>query len=340
MIDKAAAQSLLDQAGLNERLAAIAHLRSGGNNEIYRIEGERASYALKYYKASPADTRDRMGAEWDFLTALSGADQEVRVPKAFALDRSNRLGLYELVAGRRLSADEIGAAQIADACGFIVKLNRPKMRDACADLGNASDACFSGRGHLEFIRERIARTAKFSPALAPLAQRLKYAVHDIKTRLAHSGIEMTAELARAEQCLSPSDFGFHNALADANGQLTFLDFEYAGWDDPAKLAADFFFQPEIPVDGRYYPQLLDAALSHIPPEVKRDHIARAVALRPIFGLRWCCIILNPFNPDWAAKHREAISGEALEKLRTARLSAAEETLNKTLALLAGDKQVA
>jgi hypothetical protein len=29
--------------------------------------------------------------------------------------------------------------------------------------------------------------------------------------------------------------------------LCFLDFEHAGWDDPAKLVSDFILQPEMPL---------------------------------------------------------------------------------------------
>ena len=43
--------------------------------------------------------------------------------------------------------------------------------------------------------------------------------------------------------LSPSDFGFHNALLEADGRLTFVDFEYFGWDDPVKIVADVMLHP-------------------------------------------------------------------------------------------------
>ena len=45
------------------------------------------------------------------------------------------------------------------------------------------------------------------------------------------------------QVLSPSDFGFHNAILKESGDLVFLDFEYFGRDDPVKLMADFIWHP-------------------------------------------------------------------------------------------------
>ena len=70
--------------------------------------------------------------------------------------------------------------------------------------------------------------------------------------------------------MSPSDFGFHNALATPGGRLVFIDFEYAGWDDPAKLANDFFCQPAVPVDARFYD----------------DFVARAMTFSPHRGGSW------------------------------------------------------
>ena len=35
-------------------------------------------------------------------------------------------------------------------------------------------------------------------------------------------------------------------LAGRDGRLWFIDFEYAGWDDPAKTVCDFFCQPGLP----------------------------------------------------------------------------------------------
>ena len=47
--------------------------------------------------------------------------------------------------------------------------------------------------------------------------------------------------------LSPSDVGIHNTM-EYEGKLTFLDFEYAGYDDLAKLTNDWVLQPEFPLN--------------------------------------------------------------------------------------------
>ena len=63
---------------------------------------------------------------------------------------------------------------------------------------------------------------------------------------AQLGLPSERPLDQQDRCLSPSDFGFHNALAQGE-TVRFIDFEYAGWDDPAKTVCDFFHHPGVPV---------------------------------------------------------------------------------------------
>ena len=52
-----------------------------------------------------------------------------------------------------------------------------------------------------------------------------------------------------KKIISPSDIGFHNVLKN-QGKVNFIDFEYAGWDDPRKLLSDLVLQPQynIPIN--------------------------------------------------------------------------------------------
>src|SRR5262249_16446012 len=108
------------------------------------------------------------------------------------------------------------------------------------------------------------------------------------------GIGLTQEIAEAERCVSPSDFGFHNALRAANGTVYFLDFEYAGWDDPPHMLCDFFCQPRWPVAFDFFEEVVTGVGAYFrQPELLRD---RAYLLLPVYRLKWCCIILNEFLP--------------------------------------------
>ena len=130
----------------------------------------------------------------------------------------------------------------------------------------------------------------------------------VKARLSDNaraaGLSMEQTLTGGECCLSPSDFGFHNALADAGGTVTFLDFEYAGRDDPAKLVSDFFCQPEIPVPIRYHA----AFIARLGLGLDAAGRARCRILLDAYRIKWTCIILNDFLPIGAARRAFADGG--------------------------------
>jgi len=107
-------------------------------------------------------------------------------------------------------------------------------------------------------------------------------------------IGLNVKIGRGDRCLSPSDFGFHNALRLANGQLRFIDFEYAGWDDPAKMVCDFFANPGFPVPKRY----LNRAIKVVSKGVAHPkHIRQRIQLlMAVYQIKWCCIMLNEFLP--------------------------------------------
>ena len=118
----------------------------------------------------------------------------------------------------------------------------------------------------------------------------------------------------------PSDFGFHNALRDESGRLTFIDFEYFGWDDPVKLTADVMLHPGTPVATELRSRFRIAAEKLYGDDP--DFAVRLAAFHPLFGLRWVLILLNEFHPErWRgrvlagasdgwAEAKKAIAGRA------------------------------
>ena len=78
------------------------------------------------------------------------------------------------------------------------------------------------------------------------------------------GIDPAADLPIAQRTLSPSDFGFHNALKRPDGRLAFLDLEYFGWDDPAKTIADFLLHPGMELSLPLRTHFLHRAIESFP----------------------------------------------------------------------------
>ena len=323
----ALAARLTNRAGLG-RVRALGRLEGGRNNQVYRVDTDAGeSLVLKRYFHDPRDGRDRLAAEWNFLD--HAWQHGVRnIPRPLARDESSRSALYSFAAGRKLAAAELETRHIDAAAGFVGDINA----GGHAGFDAASDACFCIADHLQLVERRLLRLAALDaeiPHAAP-AQRFVFidlrqawdAVRDRTLRESLGlGLDLHRGLSEAECCLSPSDFGFHNALADGDGRLVFLDFEYAGRDDPAKLVTDFFCQPQVPVPSNYRARFLN--------RLALDQAARARCglLLDACRIKWACILLNEFLPVGAA--RRAFADPAEREVRCA------GQLEKAKAILAG-----
>ena len=287
---------------------ALDRLEGGRNNRVFRVilqSGELV--VLKSYYRDLRDDRDRLGAEWAFTRFAW--DHGIReIPRPLAADLDSNCGLYSYVQGRKLAAGAVDEAKIEAAVRFVEKLNADP--GSIASLAPASEACFTIARHLATIEGRVARLDGIDAAapyrreaedfvskqLKPVWTAVRAAVLRDCARL---GLSADDALGADERCASPSDFGFHNALVDGAGRVTFLDFEYAGQDDPAKLIADFFCQPEIPVPFRCFDRFADAVMSAL--GLGSPHRERARLLLDAYRVKWLCIMLNDFVPGDAAR---------------------------------------
>ena len=131
----------------------------------------------------------------------------------------------------------------------------------------------------------------------------------------------------ADRCLSPSDFGFHNAILEGDQRLCFVDFEYAGWDDPAKTVCDFLCQPAIARPGRPIPAAFADAVSAGLSDAA-THQRRVALLLPVYRLKWCCIMLNEFLPVSGQRRTFAQDAAGQEERKRIQLEKAERALQR------------
>jgi hypothetical protein len=313
---------------------ALAQLAGGKNNRVFRLDLVAGpALVLKSYHIDPRDPRDRLAAEWTFLNYVWTRGVRV-VPRPIARDDTMHLGLYTMLPGRKIAASEIGDEDIKQAAAFVVAANG-NPRDVMA-LAPGSEACFSITQHLATVTRRVQRLTTLDDtapdrqaAEALVADRLVPAWNSVLAQI-HSSvaalrIDPAAELSPLHMCVSPSDFGFHNALRDARGQLGFLDFEYAGRDDPAKLVCDFFCCPEIPVPTAQ----LGPFMAHLSQGFATDaeFRQRCELLLDAYRIKWACIALNDFLPVGAARRDFAEVGSRALRYRQ-QLAKAEAKLQE------------
>lgn len=275
-----------------------------------------------------------MKSEFDFIEFAW--NKGVRhVPQPVAADEENHLAVYEFIQGRAPEEKEVSEKLLSEAAHFYVLLNEHSGSAEAAKIGNASESAFSFAGHVENVERRIrslkgaagraSSKEKFKTfvdsSLVPAWERAKNALGE-NSRV--SGIDVDSVLSPCSRGLSPSDFGFHNSILQPDGTLRFVDFEYAGWDDPAKTVCDFLLAPRIPVNGKFMGAVIER-FSRAKP-AGEEFAERVRLLLPIQKIKWCCIFLNPYLPLGEKKRVFAQKSMDLEKHRKTQLKKAAKLL--------------
>ena len=328
-VDELKVAELLRRVGRNSTIQNIRPLKQGGNNRSWQIVTSDDCYALKQYFRHAGDQRNRLKAEFDFAVYASAVDPDL-VPQPIIQDDAAGVAIYTFIAGEPLRAEQIGAVEVEAAAHFFSALNASECLRAANELPTASEACFSIEAHLNLIGQRIeALSAALQGAdditardfVRALEQRWYAMKNEVRDSATRNGLSLAEELPIAQRCVSPSDFGFHNALRDAAGKLRFLDFEYAGWDDPAKMVGDFFAQLSVPVPGKFFDEFARLTLGAFSDF--ESLLLRAKLLRAVYQVKWCCIALNIFLPVHLARRRFANPGLDAAALKNAQLAKAQ-----------------
>ncbi|MEG3840736.1 phosphotransferase [Microcoleus sp. herbarium14] len=313
-----AAVELMAVAGLGGEVE-LHPLTGGGNNRVFRVDADGSNFLLKVYFQHPGDRRDRLGTEFAF-SQFAWENGVRALPQPLACDRQQGLGLYEFVRGRRIEPQEITAETVEQALNFYLEINRYKQVSEDQILPQASESCFTLEEHLQCVERRIVRlqtveaSSESDRSAVDFIHRELFEVwREVRSRVIEQAnqwsLQLEAEIAALDRCLSPSDFGFHNAILTDSGQLRFLDFEYAGWDDPGKMVSDFFCQPAVPVSLDYYSRFVEAVVSELSePE---QHRQRMAILLPVYRVKWCCILLNDFLP--VGSQRRSFAGQVADR---------------------------
>ena len=326
-----------------EAIASCLRIHGGRNSRVYRVRTASGRVlAGKHYHRHRDDPRDRLGAEWRALTLLSGHGVET-VARPVAKDPGQGLALYSFLDGPQASTTPATAADM-DACldflAALRALSATLSEEHAAALPPASEACFSLAELAANLRDRLAALRDVGPE-ACLGAELAAFLADELTPFLEASLaraqeilgdpEQTLESALPWNCrtLSPSDFGLHNALRTSQG-LSFVDFEYFGWDDPAKTLCDFVLHPAM----------------HLPPELRVRFTQgflqgfcggdcalpkRAAAVYPLYGIKWCLILLNEFLRGADERRRFAAGASCMDDdaaRRSLQLAKASAMLNQ------------
>ncbi len=311
----------------------VSRAAGGRNSRVYRVDTGNRVFALKQYPSLHDDPRDRLGVEVSALTWMAEHGLDM-VPRLVATDPGRNSALLSWAEGSLVR--DVGDSDVDQAAHFLGELHRLRRTASFPNHHLATQACLSGAEIERQIRTRVADLGRLQdePALgAFLTGEFATALQDFLaaalTMLSSAGLSFGLELTRERRSLVPSDFGFHNALRDQEGRLTFIDFEYFGWDDPVKLTADMLLHPGTAVAVELRSRFQAAA-----EKLYGDDPYFATRLRAfhrLFGLRWVLILLNEFHPERWRRRVLAGASESWAEAKDRQLGAARVMLMNLMA---------
>ena len=302
-------------------VAAIELAGAGANSHVYRVRCASADYALKQYPAAPRDTGDRLDVEWRALSFLA-ENGVAEAPRPIARSSESGFILMEWIEG--VPVGRHGTADLHRAIGFMIRVFELSRLPEARLFPPAVEACPSGASIVEQIDRRLDAFERNEWLDLFLDTHFLPAYRE--AREGALGSDWAGDLPPGRRRLIPADFGFHNALRTSDGRLRYFDFDYFGWDDPVKLAADFILHPAMSLtssDGERVAKALAAAL----PDDAR-FLSRLDALLPLYALRWALILLNPFRSD--RKPAGEVAPNDRERLLSQRLRKANRMTQRAL----------
>lgn len=307
------ASSLCGTAALN-----IFPIDGGRNSRIYRVEKDGQIFALKFFRPDKEGKMERFEAETAalFLFAESGIGS---TPRLVETDRENNCVLMEWIEGERL--DLYGAQEVMTLVSFIQSVHDITRKGFGREIRHATEACLNGREIIRQIKLRLDRLEESQRTYPQLRKFIDCEFIPVfneisgwsQKRYQDLGLSFSENISPEQQTLSVVDFGFHNILRKKN-TLYFLDFEFFGWDDPVKLVADTLQHPAMTLDDEQK-QILFLGLAKIYGEDEM-FLVRLNSLFPLFGLKWCMIMLNQFLPGYESAGRDIVEKE--EQLKRVR----------------------
>lgn len=308
-------------------------VKRGGNNCVYKITTGEEAILGKVYHRDTHDSRDRFGQEVAFLKYLKSIGIKAS-PSLIANDPTVGIVCLDWIEGADFDSLLDSNDDYWQQCfSFLKDIQVGKNSFEASHLPNSSEAAFSMREHLALLQNRRDYWYANNQAIPEEIRSFFMAELDeeyknlAKELISHP--DFNKELEANEKIISPSDFGLHNAKLGKDGKLAFFDFEYAGWDDPAKTIADFFTQPAFSPPMNQLPSLLSTIADILSSRNMDKLLMRLPIVFQIIRLKWSFILLNDYHPVYS-KRRTLAKKDSNPVEHTLRLMKAlmnsEETL--------------
>lgn len=302
----------------------VERLQGGINSRVFRCSRGDDKWVIKGYVDSSPRSRERMMSEIEFLR-FAGEVAAGFTPNLIHADQDRLCVVLENLDGQPFEPGvQPPQHAVREAVRFMGLLNLNTVLAKKYIQHNAAEGFLSLREHLANVEDRLHDMSYrhlSNKQILDARELLEY-VRNRLDELKENTLTMISRgiiqdaIKEEDRYVSPSDFGFHNAISTSDG-IKFFDFEFAGWDDPAKINSDFILQPRMPLQWHGLP-LLSAWDTEQQELIK----ARCQLLLPILRLKWICIILSVLNPRRLDQILAAAPEEQAKNLVTTRIEKA------------------
>ncbi|MDB2709246.1 nucleotidase [Candidatus Pelagibacter bacterium] len=271
----------------------------GKNNKSFILNEEKV-FVKQFYNYK--NDYDRYERELKFLNFLSKKNIN-SVPKVLDFNNTKKKIKYSLISGNIIrKKDSNNIKFIKQSFQFIKKINELNYHSKNFKYAKGfckSSKCFEKEINL---RLKVLKNNKF----------IKSIIDDIKKKFQtlkeNNYFNNKYHFNKNDKILSPCDFNYNNIIF-SNKKATFVDFEYSGIDDPAKLYAIFFLQPDYHIKIKTFNDNIDKLIFIKINKFRFKN--NLIYLLPICYLRWALILLNDFS-DLNSKRRNFSNNEHLK----------------------------
>lgn len=276
----------------------IRPIYSAYNSKLIKIIFNKKKYIIKLY---PNKKTKQFLYEFFFLKIYSDCNN---IPKIFHSDYNNKSLVIKYLAGKKINKNQ--SKYIGKIIQFLGYLQKKKKFFEINKI-YAQDACLKFEDHLNNTYSKIKNLEK--KIKSKNSSYLNF-IKDLKIRYDTKKKNIEKQYSKTKICkknldrliVSPSDFGFNNILKK-NNKIYFIDFEYAGLDDPLKLCFDFLSNPNTKM-----PKIKKLEfLRKFAKKFKINNIIKIYNdLIDFYYLKWAIIILNYHQKKNKSNLRESI----------------------------------
>lgn len=286
----------------DSRLKTIKVLKDHGENTVYKLTSvNNKAFLLKRYHGLDK----RMENEFKNLRRLHDVGID-NVPTS--LWQGNNCAFYSFIKGEE---HEVNTAQdIQPIIDMLATLDNNREALRKKGLPMAPGARTTLRQYVTELNKQfsaVQTAAQRSPhgsdtmmfMFTDMEQMRQDNINHFYLWCKRQKWDLDAELQEEFYIASPGDFGIHNTL-QSNDDVYFVDWERSGWDDPAKLLADFFHNDEQSLSIQDKLQVLNAFVAQR-ESWDANFLDRFYAVSDLVAVEWVLKRLMVVVPEEMAR---------------------------------------